>query len=66
MKKKDYSNELKTYRKAKKLNQCDLALQLGVTQPTIVNWENGKEISKTALLLLSHDLLWMHIIYDMN
>ena len=48
------SQNIKKYRKRKRLSQVDLSEKLGVTPQTISNWEKGiREPSISALLELS-------------
>lgn len=62
-----YADLLKKYRKEKKLSQYELAKQLGKTQQAIANYENGKnKVDSTVLLLLSHDIDWLRIIYNIS
>lgn len=52
--KSKFAQRLRELRKEKKKTQGDLALELGVSQPTIAKWENSdQEPSITMLLTLS-------------
>lgn len=50
-------NRIKQARKDKKISQTELAQLLGVTQPTIVNWETGHHEPKHASITQIADAL---------
>lgn len=46
----DFSNNLKTYRKKKKMNQSDLAKALGIGRTTVTSWENDINYPSVEIL----------------
>ena len=62
----DYSKLLKEYRKIKGFSQYQLAKQVGETQAAIAQYENGHKIDNTVLLLLTNDIEWLRLIYNIK
>ena len=46
----DFGNELKAYRKRKKMSQAELSAALGVGRTTLTKWETGENIPNIDVL----------------
>jgi len=59
-------NRIKRARKQKKLSQTDLANQIGVTQPTIGNWESGHHEPRHGVVTKIADALEVRRLWLMS
>lgn len=55
---KRLADDLKTYRKDRRISQKEMAEQLGTTQPTIVDIEHGRSIPRREVLDRLYALLY--------
>ena len=50
--KREYSKELKIYRKAKGLSQEDMTKEIGCSYQTYFRWEHGGNVSRSWEIIL--------------